>query len=78
MEHGTSKNALIEIQKLGIPRHLSNVLLSDFGECCQFNDAGELIRLDVEAITKKVSKDEEGKYTELMQALRDNYLLLND
>ena len=78
MEHGTSKNALIEIQKLGIPRHLSNVLLSDFGEFCHFNNAGELVKFDVDAIALKAGKNESNKYAELLQAMRDNYLLLND
>lgn len=50
MEHGTCKKALIEIQKLGIPRHLSNVLVSDFKECCKFNSLGELVELDIPAI----------------------------
>lgn len=78
MEHGTCKRALVEIQKLGIPRHLSNVLLSDFGEFCYFNDAEELVKLDVDAIVIKAGKSESDKYAELLQALKDNYLILED
>lgn len=75
MEHGTCKNALIEIQKLGIPRHLSNLLLSDFGACCIFDDNGELVSLDVAAIIEKISKQNTDKYVELHQSLIDNYLI---
>ena len=75
MEHGTCKNALIEIQKLGIPRHLSNLLLSDFGAYCIFDDNGELVSLDVTAIVQKISNQNTDRYDELHQSLIDNYLV---
>lgn len=75
LEHGTSKSSLIEIQKLGIPRHLSNLLLSDFGNCCTFDDNGELVALDVPAIVVKIGKQNTDKYSELYQSLVDNYLI---
>ena len=75
MEHGTCKKALIEIQKLGIPRHLSNVLLSDFKECCKFDSLGELVELDIPAILQKIFKQDYEKYAELEQSMVDNYLV---
>lgn len=75
MEHGTCKKALIEIQKLGIPRHLSNVLLSDFKECCKFDSSGELVELYVPAILQKIHKQGHEKYAELVQSMVDNYLV---
>lgn len=78
MEHGTCKTALIEIQKLGIPRHLSNILLLDFGSCCTFDDNGELVSLDVSAIVQKIAKQNSAKYAELHQSLIENYLIPDD
>ena len=79
MEHGTCKKSLIEIQKLGIPRHLSNVLLSDFKECCKFDGSGELIELSIPAFLQKVYKHDHKKYAELVQSMVDNYLVdVND
>lgn len=75
MEHGTCKKALIEIQKLGIPRHLSNMLLSDFRECCKFDSLGELIELNIPAILQKIRKQDHEKYAELVQSMVDNYLV---
>lgn len=75
MEHGTCKKSLIEIQKLGIPRHLSNVLLSDFKECCKFDSSGELIELNIPAILQKIRKQGYEKYAELVQSMVDNYLV---
>ncbi len=75
MEHGTSKNPLIEIQKLGIPRHLSNLVLSDFGNACTFDDNGELIAFDTDVIIEKIQKQDSDKYNELLQSLKDNYLI---
>ncbi len=75
MEHGTCKKALIEIQKLGIPRHLSNVLLSDFKDCCKFDSLGELVELDIPAILQKIFKQDHEKYAELEQSMVDNYLV---
>lgn len=75
MEHGTCKKSLIEIQKLGIPRHLSNVLLSDFKECCKFDSSGELIELNIPAILQKIRKQDHEKYAELVQSMVDNYLV---
>lgn len=75
MEHGTCKKSLIEIQKLGIPRHLSNVLLSDFKECCKFDSLGELVELDIPAILQKIFKQDHEKYAELEQSMVDNYLV---
>ena len=75
MEHGTCKKSLIEIQKLGIPRHLSNMLLSDFKECCKFDSLGELIELNIPAILQKIRKQDHEKYAELVQSMVDNYLV---
>ena len=75
MEHGTCKKSLIEIQKLGIPRHLSNMLLSDFKECCKFDSSGELIELNIPAILQKIQKHDHEKYAELVQSMIDNYLV---
>ena len=75
MEHGTCKKSLIEIQKLGIPRHLSNVLLSDFKECCKFDSSGELIELNIPGILQKIQKHDHEKYAELEQSMVDNYLV---
>lgn len=77
MEHGTTKKELIEIQKLGVPRHLSKLFLDDFGEFCIYNSNGELISLKLQQIYEKLTGEEKTEYKELTDALIDNYILNN-
>lgn len=77
MEHGTTKKELIEIQKLGVPRHLSNLFHDDFGEFCTYDNNGDLISLELPQIYEKLKTSKRGEYKELMDSLIDNYILDN-
>lgn len=75
MEHGTTKKELIEIQKLGVPRHLSKVFLDSFGKYCKFNINRDLVALDTDAIAEILKSKQKPEYSEI--ALKDNYILGN-
>ena len=77
MEHGTTKKELIEIQKLGVPRHLSKVFLDSFGRYCKFNNNGDLIALDTRAVAEILQSKQKPEYSEIEVALKDNYILEN-
>lgn len=77
MEHGTTKKELIEIQKLGVPRHLSKLFHDDFGELCIYGDNGDLISLKLPKIHEKLKTSKKDEYKELMDSLIDNYILDN-
>lgn len=77
MEHGTTKKELIEIQKLGIPRHLSKLFYDDFKNYCEYGNNGELISLDLSQIYEKLKSTQKSEYKELIDSLEDNYILNN-
>lgn len=77
MEHGTTKKEIIEIQKLGVPRHLSKLFHDDFGEFCIYGDNGDLISLVLPQIYEKLKTSKKDEYKELMDSLIDNYILDN-
>lgn len=77
--HGTwdNKKKLIEIQKLGVPRHLSKVFLDSFGKYCKFNINRDLVALDTDAIAEILKSKQKPEYSEIEIALKDNYILGN-
>ncbi len=78
MEHGTTKKALIEIQKLGIPRHLSKLFLDDFKKDCIYDSEGVLVSLKIDQIREKLDSEKKPEYEELKEVLIDNYILNNE
>ena len=77
MEHGTTKKELIEIQKLGVPRHLSKLFHDDFRDFIKYNDDGEIVALDIAKIQEKLASFSKAEYRELKEVLEDNYILDN-
>ena len=77
MEHGTTKKELIEIQKLGVPRHLSKLFYDDFKEFFVYSRDGELVSLKTIPIYEKLCSNQKSEYKELLEALIDNYILDN-
>ena len=77
LEHGTSKKELIEIQKIGIPRHLSKLFFDDFREFCVFDENNDLVSISQNRINEKLQKREKPEYSELIEALEDNFILGN-
>lgn len=75
MEHGTSRKELIEIQKIGVPRHLSKLFYDDFHEYFIYNDDQELIEMKRQQIHEKLMKGKKEEYKELLEVLIDNYVL---
>ena len=77
MEHGTTKKELIEIQKLGVPRHLSKLFYDDFRDCLVYDNDGQLRSIDTASIYKKLCSKEGPEYKELTESLIDNYIIDN-
>lgn len=77
MEHGTTKKELIEIQKLGVPRHLSKLFHDDFRDFIKYNNDGEIVALDIAKIQEKLASSSKAEYKELKEVLEDNYILDN-
>ena len=77
MEHGTTKKELIEIQKLGVPRHLSKLFYDDFKGFITYNDDGELVSIKTTAICEKLNSTSKPEYAELKEALIENYIIDN-
>lgn len=77
LEHGTTKKQFIEIQKIGIPRHLSKLFYDDFGEFCIFDDAGDLQSMNQSLVYDKLKSKKKPEYTELTEVLTANYILGN-
>lgn len=79
MEHGTKNIRLIEIQSLGIPRHLSKYFETNYLDFLTFNDQDELVSIDFDGIREKVkSIDKNAKSAEcveLIEVLENNNLL---
>ena len=77
LEHGTTKKQLIEIQKIGVPRHLSKLFYDDFNDCCVFDEAGELHAMNQSQIFEKLNSKKKPEYSELTEVLTANYILGN-
>ena len=77
LEHGTTKKELIEIQKLGVPRHLSKMFYEDFSKFITFDENRELISLEVQQIHEKLATSKKPEYKELMSSLIDNFIINN-
>ena len=77
MEHGTTKKELIEIQKLGVPRHLSKLFYDDFKDFITYSDNGELTSIKTNLIYEKLSLANKPEYVELMESLIENYIIDN-
>lgn len=77
MEHGTTKKELIEIQKLGVPRHLSKLFYDDFKGFITYNDDGDLISIQTIPICEKLNSASKSEYAELKEALMENYIIDN-
>lgn len=77
MEHGTTRKELIEIQMLGVPRHLSKLFYDDFNKYLSFNERGELTSIELPPIQDKLMEGSKEEYTELYECLIDNYIIEN-
>lgn len=78
LEHGTRNTKLIEVQKIGIPRHLSKIFLDDFGDLCVFNKDCELISLNMPILKKRLESNKSQNYQEIKEILLDNCILTYD
>nr|WP_296467414.1 hypothetical protein [uncultured Acetatifactor sp.] len=65
VEYGTTDRIIIELQNIGIPRHLSTIIKKDFLEYLTFED-GALVDIDIDNLIKHIDGD---KYKEEFKEL---------
>lgn len=67
VEYGTTDSLIIELQNMGIPRHLSVLIKDDYAEYLKFED-GTLIDINYEALMQNIDCD---KYNDEFEELKD-------
>lgn len=67
LEYGTMDKVIIELQNIGLPRHLSTLIQKEFLEFLNF-EHGVLIGIDIDSIMKKIDCN---KYKEELSELKE-------
>lgn len=67
VEYGTCDNVIIELQNIGLPRHLSTMIENDYSEFLTFED-GVLVDIDVKTLIENIDCD---KYKDELQELKE-------
>ena len=70
VEYGTTDSVIIELQNIGIPRHLSMMIKDDYAEFLTFED-GVLVDINAEALIENIDCD---KYKDELEELREIFL----
>ncbi len=70
VEYGTTDSVIIELQNIGIPRHLSMMIKDDYAEFLTFED-GVLVDINAEALIENMDCD---KYKDELEELRAIFL----
>ena len=70
VEYGTTDSVIIELQNIGIPRHLSMMIKDDYAEFFTFED-GVLVDINAEALIENIDCD---KYKDELAELREIFL----
>ena len=70
VEYGTTDSVIIELQNIGIPRHLSMIIKDDYAEFLTFED-GVLVDINAEALIENIDCD---KYKDELAELREIFL----
>ena len=70
VEYGTTDSVIIELQNIGIPRHLSMMIKDDYAEFLTFEE-GVLVDINAEALIENIDCD---KYKDELEELRAIFL----
>lgn len=57
LEYGTSDQKIIELQNIGIPRHLAQYILKNHKNCLTFDDQGSLTKINYQSLEKEFNKE---------------------
>ncbi|MBC2579402.1 DEAD/DEAH box helicase [Clostridium sp. DJ247] len=68
LEYGTIDSLTIELQNIGLPRHLSLFILENYSECLEFED-GKLVDLKEDILKNAIRKENKEEYKELKEFL---------
>lgn len=70
VEYGTTDNVIIELQNIGIPRHLSMLIKDNYAEFLIFED-DVLVDIDAEALIKNIDCN---KYKDELEEMKEIFL----
>lgn len=70
VEYGTMDDVIIELQNVGLPRHLSMLIKNEYIECLTFED-GILTNINVEELLQNIDSE---KYKDELIELRDIFV----
>ena len=70
VEYGTTDSVIIELQNIGIPRHLSMMIKDDYAEFLTFEES-VLVDINAEALIENIDCD---KYKDELEELRAIFL----
>ena len=70
VEYGTTDDIIIELQNIGIPRHLSLLIKKDYSDFLSFED-GVLVDINIEALIDNI---DDNKYKDEIQEIREIFL----
>lgn len=70
VEYGTTDDIIIELQNIGIPRHLSLLIKKDYSDFLSFED-GVLVDINIEALIDNI---DDNKYKDEIEEIREIFL----
>lgn len=70
IEYGTTDNVIIELQNIGIPRHISTLISTEYSEFLTFED-GTLVEINIEALIENIDYD---KYKDELEEIKEIFL----
>lgn len=68
MEYGTTDLSIIELQNIGLPRHLALFVLENYNQCLVFED-GKLVELNESLLKSIIREDHKEEFKELEEYL---------
>ncbi|KLE14417.1 DEAD/DEAH box helicase [Clostridium sp. C8] len=68
LEYGTTDLSIIELQNIGLPRHLSLFILENYSQCLTFED-GKLVEFDENLLKTLITEEHKEEYIELKEYL---------
>lgn len=70
VEYGTTDDIIIELQNIGIPRHLALLIKKDYSDFLSFED-GVLVDINIEALIDNI---DDNKYKDEIEEIREIFL----
>ena len=66
LEYGTMDHIVIELQNIGLPRHLSMIIKNEYPDCLTFEDE-TLVDISIERLLEEIDKN---KYKDELEEMK--------